>query len=49
MVRTAKVPVRIEIPNVNGHGVVIPGDRIRIGSIPTDFWAPDHEPESAAP
>ena len=39
----------VKIPNIVGHGAVIPGDRVRIGWTPTDCRALDHEPESAAP
>ena len=39
----------VKIPNVVGHGAVIPGDRIRIGWTSTDCRALDHEPGSASP
>jgi len=39
----------VKIPNIVGHGAVIPGDRVRIGWTPTDCRALDHEPESAEP
>ena len=39
----------VKIPNVVGHGAVIPGDRVRIGWTPTDCRALDHEPESTEP
>ena len=39
----------VKIPNVVGHGAVIPGDRIRIGWTPTDCRALDHEFEPSGP
>ena len=39
----------VKIPNIVGHGAVIPGDRVRIGWTPTDCRALDHEPDPAAP
>ena len=39
----------VKIPNIVGHGAVIPGDRVRIGWTPTDCRALDHEAETAAP
>ena len=39
----------VKIPNIVGHGAVIPGDRVRIGWTPTDCRALDHEPASAGP
>ena len=39
----------VKIPNIVGHGAVIPGDRVRLGWTPTDCRALDHEPESAEP
>ena len=39
----------VKIPNIVGHGAVIPSDRIRVGWTPTDCRALDHEPESSEP
>ena len=39
----------VKIPNIVGHGAVVPGDRIRVGWTPTDCRALDHEPESSEP
>ena len=39
----------VKIPNIVGHGAVIPGDRIRVGWTATDCRALDHEPESPEP
>ena len=36
----------VKIPNIVGHGGVLPGDRVRIGWTPTDCRALDHEDES---